>query len=397
MLARRPWLVLPAALAVGIILGLAISAFFLPHRSTLNIARLPLLPAQQEATPQQAELAPPHREVPQSTPPAAPSMSSRSEPGMNAAAPKSEPSSERPVSPSVPSQPEIAALPPPWQAHPPQSNSVSPVAPPATIHPPSAHDLPAWRRYAVAVPPAAGKPMIAIVIDDMGLDRHRSAAAVALPGPLTLSFLPYARDLASQTVAARRQGHELMVHIPMQPIGTANPGPNALMTDLPPAEIKRRLDQDLDAFSGYVGINNHMGSRFTTDRAGLDVVMAELSARGLLFLDSRTVPHSQAASVAAAYQVPTAGRNVFLDNEQTSAEVTHQLAETERIARHAGFAIAIGHPHDVTIAALKAWLPTLAQKGFVLVPVSAVVARLQTPRPSQPASAAHNTATPPEP
>jgi polysaccharide deacetylase 2 family uncharacterized protein YibQ len=275
--------------------------------------------------------------------------------------------------------PEIAALPPkPRAPETPQSTVPRPVAP-SEIGPKA--ELPAWRRYAVVVPDVDGRALIAIVIDDMGVDQRHSAQAIDLPGPLTLSFLPYAHDLARQTAAARRHGHELLVHVPMQPLDARNdPGPNALKPDLAPDEIKRRLDLALSAFTGYVGINNHMGSRFTRDRAGMDVVMAELAARGLLFLDSRTISHSLGASTAAAHHVPHAGRHVFLDNELTMAAVCRQLAETERIAREAGLAIAIGHPHAVTIAALKAWLPTLADKGFALVPVSTVVERLRARR-----------------
>jgi len=223
--------------------------------------------------------------------------------------------------------------------------------------------------------------MIAIVIDDMGLDPRRSARAVKLPGPLTLSFLPYARDLPQQTAAAHGKGHELMVHVSMQPEGNGNnPGPNALTIDLAPEDIKKRLDWALAAFTGYVGINNHMGSRFTADRAGMAVVMAELKTRGLLFLDSRTGQNSVGISTAVAYEVPHAARHVFLDNDISAAEVARQLAETERIARQSGFAIAIGHPHDVTLAALESWLPSLAAKGFVLAPISAIVARLESRR-----------------
>lgn len=251
--------------------------------------------------------------------------------------------------------------------------------PPSTLRSPDA--VPLWRRHAVAMAPSAGQPLIAIVIDDMGLDLRRSARAIKLPGPLTLSFLPYGRDLPQQTATAHGKGHELMVHVSMQPEGTGNnPGPNALTVDLTPEEIKNRLDWALAAFPGYVGINNHMGSRFTANRAGMAAVMAELKARGLLFLDSRTGQNSVGMSTAAAYEVPHAARHVFLDNEISAAEVTRQLAETERIARQAGFAVAIGHPHDVTLAALEAWLPTLAAKGFVLAPVSAVVARLEARR-----------------
>jgi hypothetical protein len=223
--------------------------------------------------------------------------------------------------------------------------------------------------------------MIAMVIDDMGVDQRRSAEMVRLPGPVTLSYLPYGRDLPRQTADARAAGHELLVHVSMEPLDPKiKTGPNALTVDLGEDEIRRRLDWALDVFGGYVGINNHMGSRFTSERPGMDVVMDELRARGLLFLDSRTVQHSVGAAVASAHGVPHAGRHFFLDNELSIAEVNRQLAETERVARQTGFAVAIGHPHDVTIAALRAWLPTLEERGFVLVPISAIVEHLEARR-----------------
>ena len=240
--------------------------------------------------------------------------------------------------------------------------------------------LPQWRRNAVILPESANKPMIAIVIDDMGLNPRRSAAVMKLPGPLTLAFLPYANELPGQTAAAHAQGHELMVHVSMQPLGADNPGPNALTTNLPSGEIKRRLAWALGTFDGYVGINNHMGSLFTTDREGMAVVMAELKARGLLFLDSRTGPNSVGNSTATALGVPHAARHVFIDHEISAGEIARQLGEVEKIARQTGFAVAIGHPHELTVAALKTWLPSLEAKGFVLAPISAIVARLETRR-----------------
>ena len=250
-------------------------------------------------------------------------------------------------------------------------------------------DPPTWRRNAVAAPARDGRPMIAVVIDDMGLDQRRSAAVIDLQGPLTLGFLPYARDLARQTGAARQNGHELIVHVSMQPERAAeDPGPNSLSVDLSPDEIRRRLAWALAAFDGYVGINNHMGSRFTGDRTGMAVVMAELRQRGLLFLDSRTGQASVGASSAAAQGVPYAARHVFLDNKATAEEVGKRLAEAEHIARRGGMAVAIGHPHDATAAMLKLWLPTLAARGFVLAPLSAVVSELEARREATRQSAA---------
>lgn len=233
---------------------------------------------------------------------------------------------------------------------------------------------PAWVRYAVPAPKTAGRPMIAVVIDDLGVDRRRSEKVLPLRAPLTLAWMTYAQDLPRLTHEARNRGHELLVHVPMQPQGESwDPGPDVLEVGVHPEENRRRLDWGLTRFEGFVGINNHMGSRYTGDRVGMRVVMEELKKRGLLFLDSVTTEKSVGPDLARSYGVPFAARNVFIDNDQSVAAVMAQLQRAEAHARKHGAAIAIGHPHDATIEALAQWLPALDAKGFVLVPVSAIV------------------------
>ncbi|WP_434618881.1 divergent polysaccharide deacetylase family protein [Azospirillum sp. B2RO_4] len=249
-----------------------------------------------------------------------------------------------------------------------------PPAPPAQppVQAPSGNAA-LWRKNALPADVPPGRPIIAIVIDDMGLDRKRSARMAGLHGPLTLSWLPYARDLSAQSKAARANGHELMLHMPMEPSVKADPGPNALLVSLDKGEIVKRFRAALDSFDGYVGVNNHMGSRFTADRAALAPVLTELHRRGLLWLDSRTTPNSAGIGLAKELKMPWVGRDIFLDNEETVAAVKAQLAKTEQVAKRQGYAVAIGHPHDATIDALASWLPDVQKRGFVLVPVSAVV------------------------
>ncbi len=233
--------------------------------------------------------------------------------------------------------------------------------------------LPAWQRYALPVP-QSGKPRIVIVIDDLGLDKRRARRTVALPGPLTLSYMAYAEDLPKQAEKARKSGHEIMLHVPMEPSSSSiNPGPNVLLSGMPKDELQKNIDWNLDQMSGYVGINNHMGSRFTADTESMRVVIATLKARGYLFLDSVTSGRSVAHDEARDGGIPFAVRNVFLDHEDDLDAIRQQLRHTEQIARKTGLAIAIGHPRDNTIAALKEWLPSLNDRGFQLVPVSAVV------------------------
>jgi len=239
--------------------------------------------------------------------------------------------------------------------------------------------VPAWQANAVAVSPPAGSPLIAIVLDDMGLDLRRSARAIALPPPLTLSFLSYADGLPAQTAAARAAGHELLVHVPMQPHDTAvSTGPHALEVGLAAPEIVRRVAWAIDRVPGAVGINNHMGSRFTEDVAGMRTVLGSLAARGLLFLDSRTSAATAVPQLAHEFELPVLRRDVFLDHDPSTAAIQAALVGTEEAARRHGHAVAIGHPRDATLAALADWLPGLAARGFALVPVSALAARRMT-------------------
>lgn len=239
---------------------------------------------------------------------------------------------------------------------------------------------PTWQANAVPVVLGQG-PKIALVIDDLGPGVSGTKRTIALPGPLTLAFLPYAEGLKDLTGAAHQRGHELLVHLPWEPLDLDhnNPGPDALLTTLPLDELQRRLDEALGSFDGYVGLNNHMGSAFSTYVPGLQVVMQEAQRRGLLFLDSRTIGGSLAEATAISYGVPAAGRDVFLDHEANDPDfVWRQLSTLEVLAKRNGVAVAIGHPHASTLSVLEAWIPDAMARGFQFIPISAVV-EMKTP------------------
>lgn len=249
----------------------------------------------------------------------------------------------------------------------------------AALNPPPAlsdPSQPPWLRFAAAVPATGGRPMVAVVVDDLGVDRRRSERVLTLPGPLTTAFLPYARELGPQTQAARARGHELLVHVPMEPQDEAeDPGPEALRAAAGAEVIRQRLGQGLSRFGGFVGINNHMGSRFTSDAGAMRVLMSVLKEHGLMFLDSVTSERTVGRMTAREAGVPFVARDVFLDDRNDAEAVARQLDRLEETARRNGAAVAICHPRDITIDALSRWLPTLEAKGLVLVPLSAVARR----------------------
>lgn len=233
---------------------------------------------------------------------------------------------------------------------------------------------PAWRRFAVSAPPADGKPTLTIIIDDMGMNQVQSARALALPGPLTLSWLPYAPHLSEQVASGAARGDETMVHMPMEALGRMFPGPNTLRTWLPPDTNLAYLRAALDSIPNAVALNQHEGSVASLSVPLMDGVMGELKDRGLAFLDSLTIPHSVALRRAHAAGLPAVARDVFLDNDPNPTAIRARLAEVEMIARHYGHAIAICHPRQTTIDVLEQYLPTVGARGIVLWPVSAAIA-----------------------
>ena len=259
---------------------------------------------------------------------------------------------------------------------PPPDEPVSEAMQQAAIPAPAAREseLPLWLQNSVASRDPGDRPMITIVLDDVGVAPQHAEMAIALPAPIVLSIMTYAKDAAVLAQAAHAKGHEIMVHMPMQPMNAAiNPGPNALIVGMEAQEIQRRVDWGLDRLAGYVGFNNHMGSRFTQDPVGMRVVLAEAKRRGLLFLDSKTIAGSVGDGLAAEMGVPHIARDVFLDDDMSEAAVARQLAVAEAIARKQGYAVAIGHPHPATLAVLKRWLSDARARGFAIVPLTTII------------------------
>lgn len=229
----------------------------------------------------------------------------------------------------------------------------------------------------VAPPTISARPRIAIVIDDMGLNGAAFERINALPQPITMSFLAYARGAQSMIDALAPQ-HEAMLHLPMEPLERLDDaGPDMLRVDEPPGRIRAALRRNLTALRGYDGVNNHTGSRFTADTRSMRIVLQELDARGIYFLDSVTTARPVAARLGAQNAYRVIERDVFLDTDYatlTPEIVQGQLALAEAIAQRDGMAIAIGHPYRVTMGAVETWLSDIEARGFEIVTVGDLVA-----------------------
>lgn len=245
--------------------------------------------------------------------------------------------------------------------------TVANVPPAPEVEPPAAEEP----KPEVVLPKTGGAKKIAIIIDDLGMDVKHTKQVLDLPAPITLAFLPYAPRTRELAASGKAKGHELIIHTPMEAMdGKLNIGPGGLKAGMSAAEMDAAFKVMLESFDGYVGINNHMGSRLTQDKAKMDELMGILASKKLFFVDSKTIQTSVAADEAAKAGVPYAERDVFLDHIESRAFVDKALAQAERTAARKGYAIAIGHPKSFTIEGLRAWLPTLKAKGIEIVPVS---------------------------
>ena len=219
----------------------------------------------------------------------------------------------------------------------------------------------------------ADRPMISIVVDDLGDNWDEGRAAVALPGAVACAFLPespHTRRLAEMAFAARK---EILVHLPLEPsAGRAHP--LALSAQTPLTNRDTQLARLLDSVPHAAGVNNHQGSRATANRGAMHWLMRELSRRGTgYFVDSMTTAHSVAYPLARAYGVPATRRRVFLDHERGVEPTRAQFQRLLDLARHNGGALAIAHPYAETYAVLSEMLPRLAELGVELVPPSQLI------------------------
>jgi uncharacterized protein len=219
----------------------------------------------------------------------------------------------------------------------------------------------------VSNPPAGAAARLAIIIDDMGHDRASSDDLFSLNFPLTVSVLPHLPYSAQVAEEAHRRGDQVLLHLPMQSEGGADPEPQELRSGMPHAEVEHMLDGMLGSVPYAAGVNNHQGSRATADAQLMAELMPALRQRNLFFIDSRTSAATVAYDIAERDKVRAGYRKVFLDDVPTREAVLKQLALAERDARRDGWAIAIGHPHPETLAALRDGLAQVQKRGVRLV------------------------------
>ena len=233
-----------------------------------------------------------------------------------------------------------------------------------------------WLEYSRGFKRADRKPRIALIISNLGLsDTYTKATLELLPEDITLSFSHLAPRLKSWVREARQKGHEILLDIPMEPIGFPknDPGRATLLTSSNEVENLNRLEHIMKQAGGYVGLLGTLGTKFMLHSETFLPVLRSIKQRGLIYVDSRSTSRSLGPELASSIQLPKAFNNVFVDKEPSQEKIKNKLDELERIALKRRFAVGIAQPLPITIEILSQWTMELKTKQIALAPITAIV------------------------
>lgn len=213
-----------------------------------------------------------------------------------------------------------------------------------------------------------------IIIDDLGDNLADSKTVAALPAPITLAIMPGTPYSKTTAKLARRNGKEILLHMPMQSVRHHEMSSGTLHLHMSREQFKHRLKQSLSSIPGVIGLNNHMGSLITRHPGHMGWLMQTLSEHSpMLFVDSRTTKKSVALQIAEEHNIPSVQRDVFLDPTPDAATINQQFDRFISLARNKGAALAIAHPYPNTLKLIRKRLPELKRHGIKLVGISEYV------------------------
>lgn len=232
-----------------------------------------------------------------------------------------------------------------------------------------------WRYYSKPFERKRNQPMVAVIVSGLGVNREVTEAALKLHEYVTVSFSPYARDITSWHAAIRASGHEIMIDVPLQPADypLTDPGPYGLILEKGDVEATRRLQWMMTRFPTSIGFLTPQNESFTANDEAFKLLLHLAANRGLMLVLGKEPPRKETKDILDAGHTASAIARVLIDEEQSEIAIQARLSQLEEEARKYGYAIGIAQPYPITVAALRAWSQSLAEKGVILVPVSAIV------------------------
>lgn len=223
-------------------------------------------------------------------------------------------------------------------------------------------------------PPSGARAKLALIIDDFGYTKEPIALYAKIDRPLTFAVLPFHpySDEAARTGA--KNGQQIILHLPMEAMSSeAKEERYTIHTSMSDSEIVAMVHELTQSVPHIIGANNHQGSKATSDRRVMRTVLREFAARGLFFVDSKTIGSSIAYEMALQCGVRSAENRLFIDNQNDVEAIKKQLRQAAQMALKHGEMIAIGHARVNTAKAIAAMVPEFDAQGVELVFVSSLL------------------------
>lgn len=236
----------------------------------------------------------------------------------------------------------------------------------------------AWQYYARPYTPVESRPVVAILITNLGLSKPLTEEALKLPHNVTLSFSPYASDAKVWAKKARGEGFESLVDLPMEPSNfpISDPGPNGILSSLDGAEISSRLHWIMSRYPGFVGLLGTADEKLTASLPAMRPLLTELTARGVVLIYKKSPQNAELATLIKTQNLTAVGADMVIDEDLAPAAIMQQLDALAELAKTQGYAIGIAHSYPPTVRAITMWNEDLAKKGVDIAPVSAVVKKV---------------------
>jgi polysaccharide deacetylase 2 family uncharacterized protein YibQ len=223
-------------------------------------------------------------------------------------------------------------------------------------------------------PPKPARQTLVFVIDDAGNSLQDLEPFLSFPGPLTIAVLPGLPNSAEAARRIRAAGKEVFLHQPMEAVGGEDPGPGAIYSRMDTGEILEVLEKNVAEIGPVAGINNHQGSKITSDERIMETVLAFCREKGLPFLDSRTISTSVVPAIAKRMDITIGERNIFIDNDPSRTSMEAYIDEGLRIASGRGSAVLIGHVRPTPLAGLLADLyPSFIEQGYTFATAGSLI------------------------
>ncbi|MEL7229872.1 MAG: divergent polysaccharide deacetylase family protein [Pseudomonadota bacterium] len=221
-----------------------------------------------------------------------------------------------------------------------------------------------------------GANRVAIILGGLGLSQTGSQKAIAeLPSSITLGFSPIGNSLQRWMQAARREGHEVVLQLPMEPLGypAINPGPRTLVSSASEAQNRENLHWAMARMTNYPLVMNYLGAGLGTKPEALRPILAEIRRRGLGYIDDGSAQASRTLTLAQEMGIPNAQGSIVLDGNRNADQIRAKLNNLEALAKARGFAIGTASIFPETVAVVKEWAQQAKRRGILIVPASNLI------------------------